>query len=253
LHITISYIGCIVVVRGDRFLGTITYLLLDILDTSAIIFLMLSVFNYPLREYLKEYAISAITVAISSLIIRVYCDLPLIDTLAHFFIIVLCMRFLMRIRLYRAAHIAIVGVAGYFLIQLLVVGLLQLLQLIALHDMTLNSGFGVYLVQIVSDTLTLLISYLINRFGLGATKYIRPPHNFYINDAMSRNKLTNIIATCCALALVNVGFYIYQSQGLYPAIAILLIVSAFLVFLAYRRDKKRGNSSGYGAASSQGD
>lgn len=234
-------------------MGTITYLVLDMLDTSAIIFLMLSIFNYPLREYLKEYAISAVTVAFSSLVIRVYCDLPMIDTIAHFVILVVCMRFLMQIKLYRAAHIAIVGVAGYFLIQLLVVGLLQLLQLIALHDMTLNNGFGVYLVQIVSDTLTFMISYLISHFGLGATKYIRPPHNFYINDAMSRNKLTVIIATCCALALVNIGFYIYQSQDLYPAIAILLIVSAFLIFLAYRRDKKRGSSNGYGAISGKRD
>lgn len=234
-------------------MSVIVYLLLDIFDTSAIIFLMLSVFNYPLREYLKVYSISAMTVAIASLVIRVYCSLPIFDTLSHYLILVLCMRFLMKVKIYRAAHIAIVGVSGYFLIQLLVVVLLQLLQIIALHDMTLTTGFGVYLVQLISDTLTMLLSFFINRFGLGATKYIRPPHNFYITDSMSLNKLTVIIATCCALALISIGFYIYQSQDLYPAIAILSTVSIFLVFLAYRRDKKHGTGSRYGAASSKGD
>lgn len=223
-------------------MGTMIYILLDILDTSAIVCLMSAIFNYPLREYLKEYALTAAIIAVSSWVLRIYGDWAAIDTISHVVILVLCMFFLMRVKLYRCAHIVIVGTAIYFLTQLLVVSLFQFLHWVVLHEMTLASGSGVYLIQITSDLLAFLISCVIGRYSLGITKYVRPPHNFFVTEKMSRTKLTVILFTCAAFALINMGFYAYQNQDLYPAAAILLVVSMALVYLSYRRDNKRGNS-----------
>jgi hypothetical protein len=207
------------------------------LETASIAVLSLSVFMYPVREYIRELTLISILIALSSWVIRINFDLSLVNSLAHFVILILSMRYLLKIKLYRSAHIALVGMAGFLLIQLVVASLLNLLNIIVPTDVELATGRSVYLIQIICVMAVFFVSYLVSRFSLGVTKYVRPPHSFFVKEKITKKKLSTISITLIGTFTVLFGFYLCLSFELYWSVAVLLVLSTFLLYDSYRKDK----------------
>lgn len=220
----------------------IIYFFLDCLDTLAIYFLMMAIFHYPIREYLKELFFICIMLALTSIFIREILGYSLLDTSTHVILLLICLRYLIKIRWHRAIRILAVGVLGYFLIQTIISLIVKSVGFIQI-DLNNSNYTVIRLIQFTAQIVTYLIAYIIIKFRLGTTKFIRPPHDFYIKEELTTSHIRILFFTSISLMLICLLVFLLLSHNM---ILIFLIVTIVLfssvIYLTYRRDRNEHNS-----------
>ncbi|PZD95194.1 hypothetical protein DNH61_11585 [Paenibacillus sambharensis] len=216
----------------------VIYVLLDCLDTLAVVFLMLAIFQYPIREYLKEITILCLVLGLSSLLNREILGIsPVVDLLIHILLLILGLLFLMKVRLYRSVRIVGLGAVGYFAIQTIVVMLSNSLGIVSTELLEISNSWPSRSVQLTSQGVTYLLAYLIVVFDLGRTKYIRPPHDFYMEIGKEARGV--FIQSAVTLAILAIGYYIYiEHVEIAAAAAMVNVLFLVIIYLTYRRDKR---------------
>lgn len=216
----------------------IMYFILDCLDTLAITFLMFSVFQYPIREYLKEILFISCILAVASIIGRELMGIsPVYDSLVHILLLIAGLRLFIKVTLHRSVRIVGVGMVGYFAIQMGIAVLATKTGLIDSSIVNQSNSMGVRLVQLLSQAVSYTISYLIVVFNLGIARYIRPPHDFYLDSRITREKLQVYFGTTIALLILCIGFHLLVERfEITLAFIIANILFIFVIMLTYRRD-----------------
>lgn len=212
------------------------YLLLGFLDVFSVIYLMFSFFSLPTREYIKEIAVIAAALSLSSYLVRIVFGLPLIDTLIQAALIIVLIRFLVKVKTALSVLITAVGFLAYMFLQPLILYLLTFSGAIAADVAPTTDTWGIRMVQLVTDTALIGISLLIARFGLSVTYFMRPPHTFFIKERLSREFFVIVAAACFGLTLSCALMYLLLEIRflLIPPIALSILI--VLILFVLRRD-----------------
>jgi uncharacterized protein YybS (DUF2232 family) len=218
----------------------VVYFFLDCFDTLAIFFLMMAVFQYPIREYLADAAIMASILALSSLIARnVFGIAAIYDLSIHIGLLIYGLRFLMKVRLHRGTRMVGVGAIGYFALQTIVVTLTTKAGVIDPHSLDIPNSWDSRSIQLLTQSLAYIISYLIVVFDLGITKFVRPPHDFYVDKQMTKEKKNVICVSVSTLLGLSVAFYVYiEKLDIIGAFVLANILFIIVILFTYRRDNK---------------
>ncbi|REE91412.1 hypothetical protein A8990_105117 [Paenibacillus taihuensis] len=216
----------------------IIYFILDCLDTLAVTVIMFSIFQYPIREYLREIGIIACILAVASIVGRELMGIGAeYDALNHMMLLILGLRFLIKVRLYRSFRIVGVGMIGYFAIQMSIVAVTTMTGLVDASMLRHSNSIEARLVQLLSQSVSYTIAYMIFMFNLGISKYIRPPHDFYLDTRITKEKWSVYTWVTVSLMLVLTCFYLYIERSEIVAALILgSILFTIVIMLTYRRD-----------------
>ncbi|SEN59101.1 hypothetical protein [Paenibacillus sp. OV219] len=216
----------------------IVYFILDCLDTLAITFVMFSIFQYPIREYLREILIIVCILAVTSIIGRELLRIsPVYDSLNHIVLLIAGLRIFMKVKLYRSLRIVGVGMIGYFAIQICIVAMVAKTGLLDSSMLYQSNSTEVRLVQLISQAVTFTVAYCIVKFNLGIAKYIRPPHDFYLDTRMSKEKLWVYFGTTVALLVLSLSFHLLVERfEIIEVFIIANILFIIVIMFTYRRD-----------------
>lgn len=219
-------------------MDVIIYLLLDCLDTMAIVFLMMSVFQYPIKEYGKEISIICGLLAAISYIIREVIHFAAIDPVVHIVLLIICLRYIVKIKWHRSIIIAAVGIAGYFAVQAIVSVIFSHLGWLSSVGLSETSSSEVRLVQLSSQCSAFFIAVLIHKYDLGKTKFIRPPHDFYITIKLNEEQIRMFSVSVLSLVLLGITSYSFVFSFSVIAFSVLATVLCLAItYLTYRREK----------------
>lgn len=217
----------------------VLYFILDCLDTLAIYFLMMSIFQYPIREYLKEVMLICSLLALESILFREILKLSIVDTLIHILLLIICLRYIIKIRWFRAIRIVAVGVLGYFAIQMIVSSIVLLSGLFSSIELDNSLSLSSIMVQITAQAFAFLAALIVQRFDLGTTKYIRPPHDFYIVEKFNAYQLRILVISAISLlASCSALYFLVHHNEIFIYCIISIFLFLVVLILTYRRDKK---------------
>ncbi|MFE4569995.1 hypothetical protein [Paenibacillus chitinolyticus] len=143
-------------------------------------------------------------------------------------------------KLFPAMLISITGVVSYIAIQQLVIITLTYTNLIDAVAVRQTSTIGTYTIQIVSDLSAYLICFLIYKFQLGTSKFIRPPHDFLIKEKFKRRNAIIALVTLMAAIFIFFSFYMLMHLRILLLMPLILISFGLVIYLAYRREVRTG-------------
>ncbi len=216
----------------------VIYFILDCLDTLAIYLLMMTIFQYPIREYLREIMIICATLGVSSLLIREVIGFISIDPMVHILLLVLCLRYIIKVRLYRAIVITATGTLAYFAIQAVISLSGTIGDFLLSSDLYSSHSRSVQVIQLISQAITFLLAFLVSKHDLGVTKFVRPPHDFYIINPITKNQMRLLLTSITSLIIISIAFYysvFHHKVVLFTMLALILCLLVFI--LTYRRDR----------------
>lgn len=217
----------------------VLFMVFGVLEIYALFALMFKTFRLPYFDYIQEISIIALTVALTSYIIRVYFDInQVIDILTHFIFYILFFRYLIKVRYWRAIVISFMYI-GYAVLNIMVYLLYTSTGILTAEVLNHPNSAAAYVIQLSTAVLAFAIAYVIYRRNSGFSFIIRPPHDFFIKAKMQKKDCVIIMAVLLMLLLLSFTFYIlfhYQSMVSIPLIIVSYLV---LIYLAYRRDMSR--------------
>lgn len=213
------------------------YLVFGMLETYAIFALVFVSFWLPYKEYLKEITVMAVFVSLLSYFLRNTLGLDMaVDVGASFVMMILFLRYLIRIRLFRSAIISLTYFA-YAIINSLTFMALSSSGLVN-GDAVINNAASpsAYVVQVVSAAIAVIVAFLVHRTKIGYSFIIRPPHDFFVKSTISKSEIQiiAIVGTAFIVFIAAIGLITKEHTfiGL-PFVALLFLT---LLYLAYRRD-----------------
>ncbi len=212
------------------------YLLLGSLDIFSIILSTFCFFSLPFKEYLKEVLIISFSLSLSSYFVRVVFEAALFDTLIQVILLILLIRFLVKVKTTLSILMAAIGTMAYISFQPLVIFLYDLTGIIHAAASLSAETWGARTVQLTTDVLMVLASLILIRFGLGITYFARPPHSMYLKERLSKNFFLILLIACIGIAITCLFMFLLLQIKflLIPPIAFLVFL--VLVMLVLRRD-----------------
>lgn len=221
-------------------MSSVIYVLLGMLDIYALFGLMFKTFRLPYFEYIREITIIAIVVSLVSYIVRVYLEAPaVLDIILHLVLYIIFFRYLIKVKVWRAAIISLVYF-GYGLISFIVYLCYVNTGILPSDLINDSSSYAAEVLQITQISLSSLLSWLLYKYGLGFSFIIRPPHDLFIKTKLKKNDMI-IINSALVVAIIFFGsvLYILHYQN-FLIIPLNLIAFSVLIYLAYRKDMRRG-------------
>jgi hypothetical protein len=199
----------------------------------------MSVFQYPIREYLREAALICIILATSSTVARNLLDIsPVYDSSIHISLMIFGMRFLMKIRTYRATRMVAVGTVGLLAMQALSVMMYTKTGVVDPKVLDDPHSWWTRSLQMTSEAFMFTIAYTVVTFDLGITKYVRPPHDFYVRE-MTKEKRTTIIVSASLLIVITYVVYVYFAKlDIIATFFLTNILFLIVIIFTYRRDEE---------------
>lgn len=233
-------LGYICIIRYNKeltIMDFILFLIFGMLETYAIFALVFVSFWLPYREYLGEITVMALLVTLLSYLLRNVLDLNMVvDVGAAYIMMILFLRFLIRLKLFRAIMISLTYFA-YAIINSFAFFLLSSTGLVD-GDMVINNAASpsAFLVQGASAAIAVIVAYLVHRTKIGYSFIIRPPHDFFVRTHLKRSEVRIILSVGASFIafLVTVGLITEEQTFMGLPLVILLFVT--LLILAYRRD-----------------
>jgi hypothetical protein len=217
----------------------VLYLVFGMIDVFAIFALMFKAFRFPYFEYKKEISILAVIISIISYLLRVYFEInQLVDIIVHTILYILFMWLIIKVKVWRSLVISLM----YFVYGALSLGTYffyvstNILPISVINE---PNSYAAYLIQITTQSIAFLISYVLYRTGIGFPFYMRPPHDFVSKVTIKKREM--IILTL-VLLLCSIGFFTFfyaTNKGSLNSIPVYFIAVIVVIYLAYRRDTKK--------------
>ncbi|WP_218095824.1 hypothetical protein [Paenibacillus solanacearum] len=205
----------------------------DVLVTLSLIFIM---FRWPFFSYIKECILIALLCSIESFITRMVLHIPEWDMVGQFTIIVLSLRFIIKVNPYHSLTLALVGTLAYSEFVIIVFMLLDSLGIVTSNVAMQSSGLGIFTFQFICECTGALISFLIYKFNLGFSYVAVPPHE-RIRKLTKREKITLTFHSIAVLLLTSVMFWIINFGGVgYKVVLVGLLTLVAVLYLAYKEE-----------------
>ena len=115
-------------------MDVLLYLILGFIDILAILALIFKIFRFPFWEYIRKHIVICTTLALVSFVMRLVLGFPEFDTGLQFILLVLFLRYLLKLRSFEANMLATIGVLSFDLIQIIAFKVLQSLHVATLLD-----------------------------------------------------------------------------------------------------------------------
>jgi hypothetical protein len=186
---------------------------------------------------MREAALICIILATSSTIGRNLLEIPPVyDTSIHIALMIFGMRFLMKIRTYRATRMVAVGTVTLLVMQILSAMIYSKTGIIDSKALEDTHSWWSRSLQMTSQAFMFTLSYLIVTFDLGITKYVRPPHDFYVRE-MTKEKRKTIIVSTSVLVVLTYAVYVYFAKlDIFATFFLANILFLIVIIFTYRRD-----------------
>lgn len=206
-------------------------------EVFAVLTTALRLFRFKVIWYLRDITIMSIVLAGASYLMRMVLDVAWLDMPLAIMAVVVFMRFVIKVKPQYAVILTLAGYASYIAVQSLVFLLLSVLIGLDSDLLTETHGAQIYLLQLATAGLTMIIAYFMNVVGFGFTFIIHPPHSTtkLFNSKKEKTVLYGTIATfmilTAALSVLLTG---------YGWIAYIIAITNFslLYWLLHRRSEE---------------
>ncbi|AGR47388.1 hypothetical protein EMERY_54 [Brevibacillus phage Emery] len=165
-------------------MDTLLYIILGSIDILAILVLAFKAFRFPLT-YKKELLIMSLSASLLSYLNRAILDIPTIDGLAQYTLLVLFLRYMLKVRLFDSTVLATVGYLGFNVVQYNTYVVLLWTGVVSFADGQALANLGTYIIQVTTDSLLFFIAWLIYRYNHGFSFIMIPPHDVHIRTNMT--------------------------------------------------------------------
>ncbi|RAV00566.1 hypothetical protein [Paenibacillus sp. YN15] len=214
----------------------VLYVIFGAIEIFSVFALMFKVFSLPYREYLKEIGIMSALVTLSSYLLRVYLGIDMIvDMTVSFVMLILFMRYMIRIKLFRAIMISLT----YFAYAIINTGTFLIYSLFGLNsDAVINdsSSLAAYAVQFTSSVIAAVVAYLIYKRNLGFSYIIRPPHDTFVKSKISAQEMRVILLVGASFLVFFMTVLLITQNKTFAGFPVVIFLYAALLYLAYKRD-----------------
>lgn len=204
----------------------------------AVLTTALRIFRFKVIWYVKDIVIMSIVLALSSYIVRIVLKVPWLDMPLAMCAVIVFMRFAIKVKPQYAVILTLSGYAFYIAVQSLIYLIMNLLLDSNAVMLTESQGAYLYLLQIATAGMAIIISYFLSVIGLGFSFIIHPPHSF--NTKFSRvSKENTVFYATIATFLILTGSLAFLLSG-YEWLAYIIVVINFslLYYLLHRRSEQ---------------
>ncbi|TVX93070.1 hypothetical protein [Paenibacillus agilis] len=204
---------------------TLSYIGLSVLDALAVNLLILKLYRLPVRKYIFQILIFCGIIAIVSFTMRIAVGQPEWDLPIQFVLFLLFYRYTLKYRMHLSAFILGSGWSAYISLQMIIYHLTSWAGLSNNTVIFDTAGLSVYIIQISSITVALLISLFLWVTGRGFSFILVPPHDFFFkeNYAEYGNRVA-IISAAISTVTIFVTLALLFAQ-LYIGIMVLSLVT----------------------------
>lgn len=210
------------------------FLLLGALDFFLVQMITFKIFRFPVSDYIKEIMLFSITISLTSYIFRITLNVPSIDTIVQLALYILFLRYVVRVNFIRSSIMSGIGLLAFIAIRLLVFQLFVIAGLLDANNSGDSEGSSIYTMQIISDLLILLVSFMIYRFNLGFSLFPVPPHDMFMKAKHCRNFLLLILLIMSIFS--SILYLSIYHHLIMAALPLVLLIFATIIYIMYRKE-----------------
>jgi len=191
--------------------------------------LILKLYMLPVREYLGKILIFAAFIAVFSYVMRIVLKEPNYDLPLQYLLFILFLRVGLKIKTHLASFIAGAGICAYAVLQMGIYYFYDWTHLMNAYMLKENNG-SIYLLQISTIVIALVISWALMKFNTGFSFIILPPHDFLTkeNYFTIRNLLVLLGSLASLITNSVTVLFLYDANPLW-----LLLTSAITLGLSF--------------------
>jgi hypothetical protein len=214
----------------------LVYIIFSIIEYSSLFVLMLALFRFKIREYIKEIILASTTNAIIAFLLSYIGFIP-VSLIGKIFVVILSLIFIFKEKLLKSLWMTVSGYALFIVIQTLFLKLLSYYNLFDLTDINPYS-LNTHIQQLSTTLLLYIICFFIRKsndgFGFSFHKKLfRASKKLYISISLI------VVFLLCLMVYLSFEYKnsLYVSITLVVAIISLII----LLWLSYTQEKKQFN------------
>ncbi|HEY0828341.1 MAG TPA: hypothetical protein VGE40_09615 [Bacilli bacterium] len=222
---------------------TFLYILFGFISIIAILALTFAAFSFPFKSYLLEISIIAVILSVVSYVDRfMVLSLKPYDTAIQYILCILLFRYLLKVRLIESQTVVSIGFLYYAGVQYIVIPLLFASGIVSENDPLTFDHIGIYIIELITQFICFLISFLLYKFNLGHSHISAPPQDLYIHKNFTKLRILTLISNSLSMIIICsivYWFLLNYSNALYiilPSVAAAILA---LTFLSYLEDYSR--------------
>lgn len=197
------------------------FVVLGVFDAFAMLLLILKLYMLPVREYIGKILSFTVFIAVVSYVMRIILKEPSYDLPLQYLLFILFFRVGLKVKFHLASFIAGTGICAYTLLQVVVYYFYTWTHLIDAEVLTATGGFYVYLLQITSILLVYAICWLFERYSLGFSFIIVPPHDFLVKeDYFTNRNLLIVIGSIASLSTISITILLLYKSNTIALLAV---------------------------------
>lgn len=216
-------------------MDSILYIALGALDIMAILILTLRVFRWPFVAFWPELAGISVICAMEPYISRLVLHIPEWDMILQNLLLVILLRYVVKVNFYYALTLSIVGSLVYSEVAYAVFHMLIFTGFITATAAPTSSE--TYTMQLINQALAFLIAWLMYKLNLGFSYVSVPPHDS--KKRMTGREKIQFTINIMAVIFIFLTMYLFLRYGeLGTGVIMLLDLIALvtLLLLARRQD-----------------
>ncbi|WNS44370.1 hypothetical protein [Paenibacillus sp. MMS20-IR301] len=211
-------------------LDFILFIVLSIIESSALFYLGFKLFKIDI--YSKEIIFAGIIMAFFSYTLRNIYQLPEVDILIQYILIICFLWLLFRIHIFYAFIMTVISYQAYLLVQSMLYLVIDYSGIYKLNYPTINTG--IYLLQILTATATFIISNYISKKRKGFDFIPDKP-----DAKIMIGKRERFMFILTFPSIIFVMLMLFFAEHLFKFFFIIPLVYALILFgYLYQSDKK---------------
>ncbi|MFC6229522.1 hypothetical protein ACFQI7_17015 [Paenibacillus allorhizosphaerae] len=216
----------------DKFL----FLVFGTLDILVVLSLIFKIFRWPFFSYIKECLLIAFVCSIESFIMRTILHLPEWDMLGQFVILMLSLRYIIKVNYYHSLTLSIIGTLAYTEAVIIMFKFLDFAGIVTEEVAAQATGLSIFTLQFTGECTGALIAFLIYKFNLGFSYVAVPPHE-RTRRLSKREKITSTFHFLAVILLTSYMFWVINFGGPgFNVVLVGLLTLGALLYLAYKEE-----------------
>lgn len=211
------------------------FISISALEAFALLTSTLNIFRFKVGWYLKDIIVMSVVLALSSYMMRIVLEVPWFDIPLTMCAIIVFMKFTIRVKPQYAVILTLSGYAFYTAFQAVIFLLLKFTIDFDSSMLMETNGLYIYLLQIATAGMTMLVAYLLKVIGYGFTFIIHPPHS---DNKFSKKENTVFYAAIVTFLILTAAAVFLLSGYLWLGSIIVLLNFSLLYYLLHRRSEQ---------------
>lgn len=215
---------------------SVWYISIGAIEAFALLTATLRLFRFRANYYRINIVVMSILLALSSYLIRIVLKMPWFDIPLTMCAIIVFLSYIIQVRLQYAVIITLSGYAFYTAVQSLIFLVLNFT--INFESIMLLQSFGVYLylLQVATAGVMILISHYLYKIGLGFSFIIHPPHSSCSKFSKKENAVFYAALVSFLILTATIAFSL--SGYAWLTCIIVLLNFSLLYYLLHRRSEQ---------------